>query len=792
MFMRSGFIYIILLVLTVVLLSGCNNAKRLPEDKMLLNKNAIETENPDLNTSEINRFIKQKPNKKILGFFRFHLSTYFLGAGIEKDRKMTQWLKNWLMEEVGEEPVILDTSMTNNTARQIQYYLENKGYFNSKVTKAIDTPRTKQANITYQIQTNQPYRIRNVNYRVEDSTLQSDIEKTRENSLLQSGNIYDIEDLKNERKRITDYLKNRGYYYFNKNFIEFKVDSAIEGQKLDIYVQVNNRVFKAEAYNDSLIALPHHKYKVRNVYIYPDYDALEGDQLEYDTLNFEQSGKEYHYIYRGELPYKPNFLTSFIFIEPGNYYNADDVKMTNKRLADLQQFKYVNIEYSDIHSNISPWNRDTLPKKLDAYIRLTRSSMQSYTVEWLGKNTARDLGTEVSFVYTNKNLFKGSEVLNLNTNLSLETQQIMGEGTNQNITNYLPFNTLEYGVNADLDLPKFLLPVDPNRFPGYFKPRTTLSTGYNYRERPDYSRHLLNLSFGYRWDESETKEHQVYIADINSIKLNPDSAFVRKLNEIDNKKFLSTYEDHLIVGSKYNFIWNTQNVRSDKDDFWYFRGTFEPAGLLLNTLASNLNIEQDDEGYYKLFNIRYAQYIRTDTDFRYFYRFDKKNTLATRISLGIGIPYGNLNVLPFEKSFFVGGSNGLRAWQLRNVGPGGFSGDENNFDKTGDISLETSVEYRFPLYKLVNGALFVDAGNVWLKDENDDFPQGEFKFNRFYEQIAVGTGLGIRLDFSFFVLRVDAGIKVIDPAKASNGEQWVLDEYKLKNTNINFGIGYPF
>ncbi|MFW6019151.1 MAG: BamA/TamA family outer membrane protein [Bacteroidales bacterium] len=752
-----------------------------------MNKNKIETDNPEINKSELNRFIKQKPNKKILMFFRFHLSAYFLGERIEKDNK----IKKWLTEDIGEKPVVLDTSMSNNTTRQIEYHLQNKGYFNSKVIKQVDTSGVKKANVTYNIQTSQPYRIKKVECQVEDSTLKPAIEEAMENTLLKKGKIYDVDDIKDERERITSFLKSKGYYYFNKNFIDFQVDSTLGNHRLNIYMQISNRVFKAQMYDDSLIALPHHKYKIRNVYIYPDYDVSQKSQKSYDTMRYEYSGKVYHYIYSNEMPYKPEHLTSFVFIEPGNYYKAEAVKMTNQRLADLQQFKYVNIEFMNIHSDMHPWVRDTLPKELDVYIRLSRSLMQSYTVEWLGKNTARDLGTEVSLVYRNKNLFKGSEILNLNTNLSLETQQIIGEGTNQNITKYLPFNTLEYGINADLDLPKFLLPVDHSRFPVYFEPRTTFSTGYNYRERPDYSRHLLNLSFGYRWDESETKQHQIYVADINSIKLNPDSSFVRRLKAIENKKFLSAYEDHLIVGSKYNFIWNTQKARKNQDDFWYFRGTFEPAGLLLNTLASTFNAKQDNDGNRELFNIRYAQYLRSEADFRYFYRFNQSNILATRFSIGVGIPYGNLNVLPFEKSFYVGGANGIRAWQLRNLGPGGFEGDGNDFDKTGDISLETSVEYRFPLYNIVNGAMFVDAGNVWLKDKSKDFPGGQFKANQFYQQIAVGTGFGLRLDFSYFVIRVDAGVKVIDP-KRQKGRQWILDEYQLKNTNINFGIGYPF
>lgn len=197
------------------------------------------------------------------------------------------------------------------------------------------------------------------------------------------------------------------------------------------------------------------------------------------------------------------------------------------------------------------------------------------------------------------------------------------------------------------------------------------------------------------------------------------------------------------------------------------------------------------EDSYELFNIQYAQYIRIDADVRYYYRINFDNVIATRLALGVGIPYWNMKALPFEKSFFVGGSNGVRAWPVRSIGPGGFSGTVSNFDKIGDISLETSVEYRFPVYDFVKGAIFLDAGNVWLKNQTNDFPQGNFEFDTFYKQLAVGTGLGIRLDFSFFVLRVDAGIKMIDPAEPA-GSRWVLNQYRLKHTNFNFGIGYPF
>ncbi|MGM0647123.1 MAG: BamA/TamA family outer membrane protein [Bacteroidota bacterium] len=783
-----GRIKISVLFVALLWLSACNNAKRLPEGKYLLNKNVIETDNSEVDKSDLTSLIKQKPNKKSVGLFRIKLSAYMLGQRIDNDSSK---IKRWLMTSVGEEPVILDSSMAINTARQMEYLLKNKGYFEAGVEKKIDYEDNRKAVVKYAVTAKKPYHIRKVHYLYEDSTIANDVNATRQNSLIQPGETFDTDVFDDERERITEYLRNHGFYYFNKNYIEFQVDSNMKGRELDVYLQVNYRVYKAQMYQDSLVALPHRKFKVRNVYIYSDYDALKKDDIQYDTLKYEKSGAVYNFLYDKTLAYNPEILSQYVFIKPGKYYNMQDQKMTNRRLADLQQFKYINIEFLDVYGEMKPWFRDTMPKVLDCYIRLTRDAKQAFTFEWLGKNTSRDLGTEVSLVYSNKNLFRGSEVLNLSTNLSLETQQIIGDKNEQNITRYLPFNTLEYGVNAALDLPKFLLPIDQTRFPAYFKPRTTFSSGYNYRERPDYSRHLINLSFGFRFDETPTKQHQILLADINSIKLNPDSTFINKLNEIDNKKFLSAYEDHLIVGGKYTYILNTQGARKKEPDYWYLRTTFETAGFLLNSAAKLFQAPENEDGYRELFKIRYAQYLRSEVDYRYFYRFNAQNRLATRIAVGVGVPYGNLNVLPFERSFFVGGANGIRAWQLRSLGPGGFSGEISDFDKIGDISLETSVEYRFPLYALVEGAFFLDAGNVWLKDKNDKFPLGHFTLDRFYNQIAIGSGLGLRLDFSFFVIRLDAGIKIVDPSRL-RGDRWVLDEYKIKNTNINFGIGYPF
>lgn len=773
-------------VLLLPFLTGaCNNARRLPEGSYLLTDNQVSIHNEHMDSDiRVRRHIRQKPNRTTLGFLRWHLTLYTLGEGMQRETRV----KNWLMESVGEPPVILDTAMADNSTRQMEYFLENKGFFDANVEYSVDYKSNNKATVTYHIYGNKPYRINKVKYIAEDTALLPEIKATRENTLLEPGRVFDADQFDKERNRIARHMRNNGYYYFNKNFINFRVDSTIGGRNIDVQFQVNKRVFRSQLDNDSLIPLPHRKYTVERVFVYPDYDPLKDEGAAYDTLIVSTPKGDYHFLFLDEIPYKPHVLTRFIFVRPGEYYSLDKVQMTSSRLASLRQFRFVNVGFAERNTHMRPWHRDTLPHVLDCHIRLTRDDPQHYTVEWLGKNTSRDLGTEFSLTYGNNNLFRGAELFNLSTNLSAEMQQIMGDMDSRLIGDVLPFNTVELGGNATLELPRFFIPVDQDRFPHYFKPRTTLFAGYNYRERPDYRRHLFNVSFGYRWDESETKRHQLTPLDISAIKLYPDAAFQRRLQDIDNQRLIAAYQDHLIVGMKYTFLLNTQAQRKSYPDFWFFRANVELAGNTMQLISPLLGAEKNQDGNYEVFNIRYAQYVRTDLDFRYHYRLNEYSTFATRIALGAGFPYGNLNVLPFEKGFFVGGANGIRAWPVRSLGPGGYTGTGTFMDRTGDLSLEASLEYRFPVYRFFHGALFLDAGNIWLNKENENFPDGHFEPGRFFEQLAVGTGTGVRLDFSFFVVRVDMGVQMVDPARPED-QRWVLDSF---NTNFNFGIGYPF
>jgi outer membrane protein assembly factor BamA len=358
---------------------------------------------------------------------------------------------------------------------------------------------------------------------------------------------------------------------------------------------------------------------------------------------------------------------------------------------------------------------------------------------------------------------------------------------NENQQEFLFFNTFEWGVEAMISFPRFLIPVKLERFPKYFRPTTRISTGINFRKRSTYDRYILNFTFGYKWQESDYKTHIIQPFNISSVKVFPTPEFSKELEAINDPRLKNQYTDHLITALQYSFIFNNQDIKKAKD-FIYFRGNIETSGNIFHLFNNLLDSKQDSTGVYHVAGIRYAQYAKMDFDFRYYLMASHTNQVVFRAIAGIGIPYGNSDALPFEKGFYLGGANSMRAWIYRGLGPGGFVDPGTNIDKMGEILLECNIEYRFPIYSFFKGALFYDVGNIWLINRDDNFTNAEFKFDTFYKQIAMDAGFGFRFDFKFFIFRVDFALRLRDPSQAE-GSRWVADK------GIwfwNFGIGYPF
>lgn len=755
-------------------MSSCVSSKKIQRDGLLLDRNKIKTDNKDLSIEELEGFIVQKPNDKLFGLIR--LKTFFY----------ERFKSKWISENLGQEPVILDSMAVEKSMREMKLYLAAKGYFHAEVNKEIKRSK-KAARVFYHIQSGKPYTLRNITYSITDDQLSSFVMSDRENSLIQEGINYDAYLLDNERHRVTNYLRNNGYYFFNRDYIQYKVDSNLQSRQMDLQVEFQQaRIRNREAGKDSIRR--HLRYRINDVTVNTDYRIMIDEYVPYDTLVVPQWIKKpeldyiYYFLYQDKLRLTPPTIDRFNFLRGGRFYRLLDANLTHSRLSNLAITRFVNI-------NLEPV--EEFPEEgyglLNVYIDMGRNPSQVFTIEAEGTNTGGFLGIGSNFVYTNRNLFRGGEVFTLKLKGGLEMQRSFGEST----TYFLGFNTVETGIEARLTLPKLLLPGRQQKYTRHAAPTSSFTSGLNFQQRPDYTRYILNFSFGYQWRETIAKSHVFVPGELNSVRIFRSDDFSEWLTRLRDPRLIYQYTNHLVPLTRYVFTYNNQPLRRNRD-FFYFRGSAESSGNLLYLADEFRNTPLSEEGFYTVFGIRYAQFVRAETDFRYYKVLNPKSNLVFRIAGGIGKPLGNSDILPVEKGFYAGGANGIRGWEIRTLGPGSYSDPENTYERMGEIWLESNVEYRFPIYSFLNGAIFVDAGNIWMLSETLDYPGGKFDAADFHEEIAISSGFGFRVDLSFFIFRVDGGIKLKDPAK-NPGHRWIgWSDVRLRNVVWNFGIGYPF
>lgn len=762
------------------MLSACNVSKNLAEDEYLLHKNSIVHTDKSIRSAPLEDYITQQPTPKSLGFFYNNVGIYYA----LKDKE--DWFNRWILRVFGDEPIFIDKYAAEESARRMKSFLNNLSYFNADIDINYIT-KDKKVTVEYIVKPQKPYTINHFEMISADTAILKKIASISEESLIKEGEAYNSYFIDDERDRITEHLRSNGYYRFNKNYISYSVDSAFTNQSLSIIGEIN---IPANIKKDSTKTQEHQRYSVRDIYVYPNYDPLSVFDYAPDTLLLDipsdredGSFDKYHFIYYNSLKIRPKVIGRSIFLANNSLFDVGKLQKSYQKLNRFPIYKYVNISFAE--DSIAT-EENTLP--LDVSIRLSRTKTQSYTIETDVTNTSGDLGLRGNLVYANRNLFRGGEMLSLRLTTALESRSYTDyETTNDNLL----FNTMEYGIYLSLRTPSFLAPVKKARFPKYLAPRSIFQLSYNFQTRPTYERHLGNTSFGYEWNIGENSTHRLFPVDLSMIKIFPSAEFQAGLDTLTNIRYLDQYTDHFIAALKYNMIFNTQ--KSNKwENFTYLLYRFEIAGNLASLINDMSNAEPSSEGYYELFGIRYAQYVRGELDYRHFYALPNKQGFIYRAIIGLGIPYGNSSSLPFEKGFYAGGANGMRGWAYRTLGPGGYAeGSLNEFDKMGEIKLEASLEYRFPLFWYLNGALFADVGNVWLLEENELFPDGHFQWDNFANQLAIDGGVGFRFDFEFFIVRLDAAVKFRDPAQPE-GRRVVIDKTQFSDIFWNFGIGYPF
>jgi outer membrane protein assembly factor BamA len=805
--------------------TGCSPTRRVPKDNFLLTDIDIKTDNKKISKDELMGVIKQKPNRKILGLFRFHLHVHNLvdpeTALKEKTRKIQKRIqKNIRREEkgrkpkslefqtfprefllnIGEPPVLLDTLQAQASAKQISLYLYKKGYFNNQVKDSVIL-RKKKAEVLFSIESSTPYVLNQINYAVNDPKLDHLIKSEGEKaSLLKSGEIYDEENLIKERDRITKLLRNAGYYNFIKEFIHFVKDTTQGNHSVNIDVEVRNPQKKTEDSTGMSVREQMHKqFIINNVYVSTDYNPRTSNVAYTDTLEYEG----YKFVHNRNLRYNPSVLAQRIYFQKGEIFKLRDQEETYNKLSDLRSFRFVIIRFTEVSQH-----QDHV--LLDCHIMLSPLTQRSLDYSQEGTHRGGNLGVAGNIAYRENNPFKGAENIEFRIRGGFEAQQFDRSVSSEN-ENLFFFNTKEIGPELTLTIPKFLLPVRPSKVSKYFSPKTTINASYNFQERPELFRSLWNVAYGYTWKVSTTQTHYVYPAELNIVNIDPKRSLNEFFARINNPFIERSFTPHATLGSRYVFMYSNATNRTNKD-FTVFRSSFEGAGNALRGVFSVMEKfggpQRNELGSYEIApNTPFAQYVKADIDLRLYKHLNNKSTLVIRTFAGAGKPLNNLNVLPLEKSYFSGGSNSIRAWAARSLGPGSFT-DTTSFNtlRIGDMSLEGNIEFRFDLYKLVEGAFFIDAGNIWLFNQDPARPGGSFDPTRVLDQLAVGTGFGLRLDFSFVILRLDLGIKARDPM-VTGRDKWVIrhifdDEWKYNNpylrgpggyfTNINFGIGYPF
>lgn len=721
-------IYMSLMAVAVAMCS-CTVSRDIPEDSYLLNKVKVVTDGKyrDINPGSLKGYVRQKPNSRWFSAVKLPLGVYAMAG------KDSSWV-NRMLRQMGEAPVIYDTVQAQLTCRDLQQALQNKGYLDAQVELYIDKKKHK-LDAVYVLHPGQPYFVRNLDYVVED-TVVAELLHGR-NSLLHQGMQFSVETLSAERNSITQYLQNRGYFRFHKEYITYgaKKDETQHGVDLKLLLQQQ-----------------HKPYTIGSI-------THEGGQDDDGKVHLRQS-----------------VLVENTFLAPGDLYSAAKLQNTYNHFGRLGAVRYTNIAFEQ--------QPDTT--LLDAKIQVLTNKPSTISFQPEGTNTAGDFGAAASLTYQNRNLFKGSETFSMQLRGAYEAIKGLEGYSNQDFT--------EYSVETKLSFPRFIMPFLSRNFRRRTIATSELALLYDVQDRPEFHRRVLSAGWSYHWRPQN--HHDSYRFDL----LNLNYVFMPWISETFKTEYLDNttnqnvilrynYEDLFIMKMGFGYTYNNGWVA--------LKSNLETAGNLLGLCSKVFGSSKNDLGQYKLFDIAYAQYVKGDFDYTQQLFKGTNDQLVFHVGLGVAYPYGNAKVLPFEKRYFSGGANSVRGWTVRSLGPGRYKdkdGRINFITMTGDLKLDMNVEYRMKLFWKFNGAIFADAGNVWTLRNYPDQPGGQFKFNRFLSDLAVSYGAGLRLNFDYFILRFDLGMKAINPAFEIESEaHYPLIHPKLsRDLAFHFAVGMPF
>ncbi|WP_375238239.1 BamA/TamA family outer membrane protein [Aurantibacter sp.] len=822
-------------------MSSCNSLKRVGKNKHLLTKNSILVNDTLVKNETLTNLIYQKPNKKLLKtplrLFIYNLArpnidslinskiyenpkklerkTKFLSRKqvdklAESKRGFNAWLK-----KMGEAPVIVNDSLSEKSLKLLRSYYWNNGWFN--VTLDYDTKKdsNQRAKTTYKITTGKPYILDSLNSDIKTAAVDSIYQLHKSKSFLKKGQQYRTANILNEKKRITDLMRNNGVFHFSQDYFLFAMDTFGINNHTNVDMKITNRSKRS---GDSTITEPFKIYKIKDVNIYTNSSFESRNQSYTDTTSFNG----YKIYSQGKLKYKPKALTNSVFITPNTIFKDKNRPLTSRKISDLKTFKYPRIEYIE--------NIDTT-LTTNIYLNPYKKWSLGFSTE-ITQSNIQTIGFSLIPSLKVRNLFRGAETLELSGFTSI--------GASKDAANNRDdfFDINELGVNLKLNIPRFLFPFNTERIiPKSMFPATKITLATTSQTNVGLDKQTFSGVFNYTWYPNNNvtnrldvfniqyvknlntsnyfnvyqnsfntlnslaqsngyvsagtnleipSEANQFLADVTSNSYAVNNEDFLTINAIDERKERLT-EDNLIIASNFNYVKDKRESISD-NAFSIFRFKLETAGNLASLLAKPLNLKKNENNNYELFKVGFSQYVKTEIDYIKYWSFGNKNTIAIRSFFGIAIPFGNASSIPFSKSFFAGGANDNRAWTAYNLGPGSLN--SNNEFNEANLKLTLSAEQRFNIFGALNGALFLDAGNIW--NVLDDVAQEEATFNSFssLKDIAIGSGFGFRYDFDFFILRLDIGFKTYDPSY-QNKNRW-FNDYNFSKAVYNIGINYPF
>ena len=735
------------------LLSGCNTSRYIPEDGYLLTNTTISCDEKHVRTDELQTYMPQRPNNKWFSIFKVPLGLYSL-SGKDSTKRINRFLR-----QMGEAPVIYDRERTMQALGNMRLVMHNMGYLNAEVF-LMETAKKNRMKINYHIIPHEQYKIRNLTLNIQDAALKHTLDSLGYRPTISpetgvGSKPYSANELDAERSRIYDLLIENGYYKFNKEFVHFRVDTTLGHHLADVEMIVRQAQNEVDSTD-----FTHHRFYIGNI-------------------NYEQTSDKAFL--------RPKVLRNATAISNGHLYRESKMNETYARMSRLSAVAAANVY-------VSPRNDGS--DTLDVNISLTPNKQNSFSTELEGTNSAGDLGAAASITYQNRNLFKGSELFNIKLRGAFEA--IKG------LSGYADQNFIEYSIETGLTFPDLRIPFLRPSFRRSAQSSTEVSLAFDSQDRPEFHRRVLAGTLRYRWARRNKQlQHRFDL-------LNLDYVFMPWISDTFRDMYLSdpqnrnailkyNYENLFIMNWSYQFVYNSRSLGNSASNYgtnaYTIRLGIETAGNLLYGLSSASSMKRNADNQYTLFGIAYAQYAKLDFSFCKSFLINKNNSFAMRAAFGIAAPYGNSDILPYEKRYFSGGANSVRGWSVRELGPGSFIGNDGRIDfinQTGDIKLDLNVEYRTHLFWKFDGAAFIDAGNIWTIRDYKEQPGGQFRIDEFWRQIAVSYGLGIRLNLGYFILRFDGGMKAIHPSYKDHRKFPIVHPNFKRDFTFHFAVGMPF